>query len=50
MKHEGLKPLHEEARALLEGFSSVKIEYLPRKQNALADHFANLALDGKLPA
>lgn len=50
VKHEGLKPLHAEAKALLAHFKSVKIEYLPRKQNALADLFANLALDGKLPA
>lgn len=50
VKHEGLKPLHAEATELLAGFQSVKIEYLPRKENALADRFANLALDGKLPA
>jgi len=50
VKHEGLKPLHAEAKALLAHFKSVKIEYHPRKQNALADLFANLALDGKLPA
>ncbi len=50
VKNEGLKPLHAQAKAILAGFSSVKIEYIPRKQNALADHYANLALDGKLSA
>jgi ribonuclease HI len=48
VKSEGLKALHTEAVGLLGSFTSVRIEYLPRKQNALADQLANLALDGGL--
>lgn len=48
VKDAGLKPLHAEASALLGRFESIELEYVPRKENAVADRFANLALDGKL--
>ena len=48
VKDAGLKPLHAQASALLRRFESIQPEYVPRKENALADRFANAALDGKL--
>lgn len=48
VKDAGLKPLHAEASALLRNFEDLQLEFVPRKMNAMADRFANLALDGKL--
>lgn len=41
-----LKPLVAEALELRRGFVEVRIEHVPRKQNAVADGLANAALDG----
>lgn len=41
-----LKPLVAEAQALCKALGRVRIEHVPRKQNALADGLANAALDG----
>lgn len=46
VKAPGLKPLHEEAVALLRRFASVVFEQVPRERNAIADELANAALDG----
>lgn len=48
VKDAGLKPLHAEAAALMGRFRELRLEFVPRKQNALADRFANLALDGRI--
>jgi ribonuclease HI len=45
VKNLGLKPLHEKAKVLAGEFSDLRLEHVPRKQNALADAMANLALD-----
>ena len=43
-----LRQIHElaEALALRKTFEEVRIEHVPRKQNAVADGLANAALDG----
>lgn len=46
VKAPGLKPLHQEAVALLRRFASVVFEQVPRERNAIADELANAALDG----
>ncbi len=45
VKHPRLKPLWQQARTLLSQFSSSTIHHIPRHQNSLADHLANLAMD-----
>ena len=40
-----LRPLHQQARGLLDGFSQVWIEHVPREENRRADQLANRALD-----
>jgi len=45
VKNEGLKPLHEEARARVETFDRVSIEHVSREKNAQADELVNQALD-----
>ena len=47
VKHPVLKPLYEQTKILLSGFSTVSIEHIPRDQNMRADEIANEALDGK---
>ena len=42
-----LKPLVAEALGLRRAFTEVRIEHVPRKQNAIADGLANAALDGR---
>jgi ribonuclease HI len=45
VKSPHLKPLYEQARALVRRFASVKFQHIPREQNAIADRLANLAMD-----
>ncbi len=45
VKHPGLKPLHEQARALADGLDRVAYEHVRREQNAHADRLANQAMD-----
>ena len=45
VKNEGLKPLFQEATALLRRFSSYTMNYVPREQNTAADTLANRAID-----
>lgn len=47
VRQEHLKPLVAEALALRAAFDHMRIEHVPRKQNALADALANAALDGQ---
>jgi ribonuclease HI len=46
VKHEGLKPLHQEVLAALRGFDRWSIRPVPRERNARADALVNAALDG----
>jgi ribonuclease HI len=45
VKTPGLKPLYEEARALLAGFEEVRLVHVPREENEAADALVNAALD-----
>jgi len=45
VKNEGLKPLFDQARELLQKFKVCNIEYLPREKNKEADKLANIAID-----
>ncbi len=45
VKNAGIKPLHAEVLAALEGFNSWTIEHVRREQNAEADALVNQALD-----
>lgn len=47
VRQEHLKPLAARAQALRAGFDEMRIEHVPRRQNALADALANAALDGR---
>ena len=46
VKHPALKPLHEQARRLIERLGRFSIEHVPREQNREADRLANRTLDG----
>ena len=48
VKHPAMKPLYEEAVALLAAFERWQIRTVPRAQNARADELVNAALDGTL--
>ena len=48
VKHEQLKPLHQEAMALLAGFEAWTVTHVPRSENALADRLANEGIDRHL--
>lgn len=48
VKAPGLKPLYEQARALLRGFSKVTLQHIPRAQNADADEMSNRAIDERM--
>lgn len=45
VKHEALKPLHEQARRLIARLEGFSIAHVPREQNREADRLANRALD-----
>jgi ribonuclease HI len=45
VKHPSMKPLHQQARVLLDGFESWSIRTVPRAENARADALVNEALD-----
>jgi ribonuclease HI len=46
VKHAVLKPLHQQALALLRGFERWSVRTVPRAQNARADALVNEAIDG----
>ncbi len=48
VKAEHLKPLHEEAKALLGAFSAIGVRHIPREENAQADAMSNRAIDERL--
>lgn len=48
VKNDGIKPLHQEAMALLRKTGGYEIEYIPREKNKRADKLANLAIDGQM--
>ncbi|OJF10245.1 bifunctional RNase H/acid phosphatase [Couchioplanes caeruleus] len=45
IKNPGLRPLAAEAATLVDGFSSVTFDWIPRERNKLADALANRAMD-----
>ena len=45
VKHPGLQPLYERARALLGGFEHVDLQHVRRERNTDADALVNAALD-----
>ncbi len=47
VKHAGLRPLFERARALLQQFDEVDLEHVRREHNADADLLVNAALDAQ---
>ncbi len=48
VKAEHLKPLHDEAKALLKAFAEIEIRHIPREQNGQADAMSNRAIDERL--
>jgi ribonuclease HI len=46
VKQPHLRPLFEEARALLSGYAEVDLAHVPREENVVADALVNAALDG----
>lgn len=50
VKHAGLKPLHAQARALVERLDQVRFEHVPRERNKRADRLVNEAIDAWLAA
>lgn len=48
VKHPSMRPLYDEAIALLAAFARWQIRSVPRAQNARADELVNAALDGTL--
>jgi ribonuclease H / adenosylcobalamin/alpha-ribazole phosphatase len=45
VKHSGLKPLHEVARALAGEFESIRFQAIPREHNRHADKLSNEGMD-----
>ncbi|MCA1827706.1 MAG: ribonuclease HI family protein [Myxococcales bacterium] len=45
VRNDGLKPLHNEAMALLNSFAKWNAEHVPREENAEADAMSNRAID-----
>jgi ribonuclease HI len=48
VKADHLRPLFDEARSLLEGFSEIQVRHIPREENAQADAMSNRAIDERL--
>jgi ribonuclease HI len=48
VKADNLRPLHEEAKALLGSFSEIKVSHVPREENEAADEMSNRAIDQRL--
>jgi ribonuclease HI len=46
VKHEGLKPLHMQARMLVMQIGNVRFEHVPRELNKDADRLSNIGMDG----
>jgi ribonuclease HI len=48
VKADHLKPLHDEAKALLGQFDVANVRHVPREENKLADEMSNRAIDERL--
>jgi len=48
VKADHLRPLHDEARELMKGFSWIELRHVPREENAAADAMSNRAIDERL--
>jgi ribonuclease HI len=48
VKADHLRPLHDEAKALLGGFSFIEVRHIPREENEQADAMSNRAIDERL--
>jgi ribonuclease HI len=48
VKAEHLKPLHDEAKALLKAFTEIQVRHIPREENTAADAMSNRAIDERL--
>jgi ribonuclease HI len=48
VKADHLRPLHDEAKALLAAFPDVHVAHIPREENAAADEMSNRAIDERL--
>jgi ribonuclease HI len=48
VKAEHLRPLHDEAKALIKGFSLIQLRHIPREENEQADAMSNRAIDERL--
>ena len=48
VKADHLKPLHDEAKALLKTFPEIDVRHIPREDNAAADEMSNRAIDERL--
>ena len=48
VKADNLRPLHEEAKALLAAIPKADIRHIPREDNAAADEMSNRAIDERL--
>jgi probable phosphoglycerate mutase len=46
VKHEGLKPLHLQARMLVMQIGDVRFEHVRREHNQDADRLSNIGMDG----
>jgi len=47
VKNENLKPYYEQFLHLSRGFKNIEVSYISRKENTLADKFANKAIDSR---
>ena len=47
VKHQGLRPLYDQAMEALRGFERWSVRSVPRAQNAHADELVNAALDAQ---
>jgi len=48
VKADHLRPLHDEAKALLAGFDKIDLRHIPREENEAADEMSNRAIDLRL--
>lgn len=48
VKADHLRPLHDEAQALIGGFQWIQVRHIPREENAQADAMSNRAIDERL--
>lgn len=48
VKADHLRPLHDEAKALIAGFDKIDLRHVPREENEAADEMSNRAIDLRL--